>query len=134
MEQASSSIQLTVIDIVELLDKPLLGTLVAVLAGEHDAIPRNTARAVGKIQPLNTLYGKGCYQRVRSCENHTLPNGAVSRPSRASVCSTASWHLAIVSIARVSIKIEPSRRARSAGGACSARNFNLSRRACQKTG
>ena len=38
MEQASSSTQLTVINIVELLNKPLLGTLVAVLAGKHDAI------------------------------------------------------------------------------------------------
>jgi hypothetical protein len=47
MEQASSSTQLTVINIIELLNKPLLGTLVAVLAGKHDAItPKH-----GKSQP-----------------------------------------------------------------------------------
>ena len=51
MEQASSSTQLTVINIVELLNKPLLGTLVAVLAGKYDAITRTRARAMMK-RPL----------------------------------------------------------------------------------
>jgi hypothetical protein len=67
MEQASSSTQLTVIDIVELLDKPLLGTLVAVLAGEHDAIPSpKHGKSRGKNPVAERLLRKGHYWEVSS--------------------------------------------------------------------
>jgi hypothetical protein len=56
MEQASSSTQLTVINIVELLDKPLLDTLIAVLAGEHGVARRQLARRLPST--VDTLAGR----------------------------------------------------------------------------
>ena len=91
MEQASSSTQLTVIDIVELLNKPLLGTLVAVLAGEHDAIPPKHGKSRGENPAAELMLWKGRYFEVWPRDMRNFTSRAVNSLSqRAKLASAAS--------------------------------------------